>query len=117
MLTRATRSQGSVLSLLLLLFMLIFLVADFPRGAFHAFRVLHDRNRDSTVSPPSAHSSTAEEKLSPWLHVHLYRSMKPPVQQFTCIVDLQGFGMSNIDSNMAKTAAHMLQSYYPERCA
>lgn len=41
--------------------------------------------------------------------------MKSPVQQFTCIVDLQGFGMSNFDSSMAKTASHMLQSYYPER--
>jgi len=42
--------------------------------------------------------------------------MRPPAQQFTAIVDLQGFGMSNMDSNLAKLAAHMLQSYYPERC-
>jgi len=41
--------------------------------------------------------------------------MKGPVQQFTVICDMKDFGLAQLDTALAKEAAHMLQSYYPER--
>eukprot|EP01103_Thecamoeba_quadrilineata_P007468 TRINITY_DN17343_c0_g1_i1.p1 TRINITY_DN17343_c0_g1~~TRINITY_DN17343_c0_g1_i1.p1 ORF type:complete len:260 (-),score=50.71 TRINITY_DN17343_c0_g1_i1:63-842(-) len=43
------------------------------------------------------------------------RAMKPPKENYVCIVDLNGYGYRNNDFGVLKEQASILQNYYPER--
>jgi hypothetical protein len=43
------------------------------------------------------------------------KQLSPPLENYVCIVDLNGYGLRNNDYGVLKEQAHVLQNYYPER--